>query len=145
MTKEKKSRAAFEQELQRKYLQLQLYRHQLNALTEEKNNLDARSAELRVTIAAIEEFEKIEKGDEIWSSLGSNAFVMSDIKDTKNVLVSIGAGVVIKSTKEHSLEILQSRLNELDEIRRAMEAEILKYSEEVSKLEPEVQRLAQEL
>ena len=134
-----------EKKLQQKYLQLQLYKHQLNALVEEKNNIDNRVAEHRMTIGALEELDKIKDRSEIWSPLGSNAFVMSDIKDTKNVLINIGAGVVIKSTKERSMEILQSRLNELSEVNKSLEAEIIRYSEEVGKLEPEVQHLAQQL
>ena len=139
------SREALEKELQRKYLQMQLYKHQLNAYIEEKNKIDARVEEFKMTIGALEQLDKMKKGDEIWSPLGSNAFVMSDIKDTKNVLINVGAGVVIKSTKEHSIEILQSRLDELNEVNKSLTAEIVKYSEEVGKLEPEVQRLAQKL
>jgi prefoldin alpha subunit len=135
----------FEKELQRKYLQLQLYKHQLNNLVEQRNTIESRVEELKMSIHALEGLEKIKKGDEMWSSLGSNAFVMSDIKDTDNVLINIGAGVVIKNTRERSVEILQSRLNEMEEINTALMAEIIKYSEEVGKLEPEVQRLAQQL
>ena len=141
----KVDRETFEKELQRKYLQLQLYKHQLNTLVEQKNSIESRVEELRMTIHALEGLEKIKKGDEMWSSVGSNAFVMSDIKDTDNVLINIGAGVVIKNTRKRSAEILQSRLNEMEEVNMSLMAEIIKYSEEVSRLEPEVQRLAQQL
>ena len=141
----KVDRETFEKELQRKYLQLQLYKHQLNTLIEQKNSIESRVEELRMTIHALEGLEKIKKGDEMWSSVGSSAFVMSDIKDTENVLINIGAGVVIKNTRKRSAEILQSRLNEMEEVNMSLMAEIIKYSEEVSKLEPEVQRLAQQL
>lgn len=136
---------SIEKELQRKYLQLQLYRHQFNALVEEKNKIDARIAEFRMTINALESLDKIKKGSEIWSPMGSSVFVMSDVKDTENVLVNIGAGVVIKSTRQRSVEILQSRLDEMEEVNRSLAAEILKYGEEIGKLEPEVQELAQKL
>lgn len=141
----KVDRETFEKELQRKYLQLQLYKHQLNTLIEQKNSIESRVEELKMTIHALEGLEKIKKGDEMWSSVGSSAFVMSDIKDTENVLINIGAGVVIKNTRKRSAEILQSRLNEMEEVNMSLMAEIIKYSEEVSKLEPEVQRLAQQL
>ena len=141
----KMDRETFEKELQRKYLQLQLYKHQLNTLVEQKNTIESRVEELKMTIHALEGLENVKKGEEIWSSLGSSAFVMSGIKDTDNVLINIGAGVVIKNTRKRSMEILQSRLNELEEVNTALMAEIIKYSEEVGKLEPEVQRLAQQL
>lgn len=141
----KMDKETFEKELQRKYLQLQLYKHQLNTLVEQRNSIEFRVEELKMTIHALEGLEKIKKGDEIWSSVGSSAFVISDIKDTDNVLINIGAGVVIKNTRKRSAEILQSRLNELEEVNMSLMAEIIKYSEEISRLEPEVQRLAQQL
>ncbi len=140
-----KDREALEKEFQRKYMHLQLYKHQLNAYAEEKGKIDNKIAELRMTVDALEKIGKINKGEEIWSPLGSSTFVMSDVKDIENVLVNIGAGVVIKSTRERSVEILQSRLDEIEDVNRSLIAEIIKYSEEIEKLEPEVQRLAQML
>jgi prefoldin alpha subunit len=70
---------------------------------------------------------------------------MSDVKDTENVLINIGAGVVIKGTRKQSMEILQSRLDELENVDRSLLAEIVKYKEEIDRLEPEVQQLAQQL
>ena len=145
MAKKEFSREEFERELQRKYLQLQLYKHQLNALTEEKNNIDARIAEFRMTLGVLEKLGTIKNNSEIWSPIGSNTFAIAEIKDTENVLVNIGEGVLMKSTKERSIEILQSQLNELSEVNKSLEAEIMKYGEEVGRLEPEVQRLAQQL
>ena len=139
------SRESLEKELQQKYLQLQLYKHQFNAYVEEKNKVDDRVSELRMTIGALEKLGGVSKGDEIWSSLGSSAFVMSGIKDTENVLINVGAGVVVKNTRERSLEILQSRLGELSEVNKSLAAEILKYGEEIGRLEPDVRRLAQKL
>ncbi|MFH0832974.1 MAG: prefoldin subunit alpha [Candidatus Aenigmatarchaeota archaeon] len=132
-----------EKELQRKYLQLQLFKQQLNAMAEEKAMIDERMSELFITIDAISKLGKIKQGEEIWSSLGSGAFVRSGIKDTENVLVSIGAGVVVSETKEKTMEILKSRVDELMKIDSDMVAEINKLSKEVYELESEIQQLAE--
>ncbi|MCX6819599.1 MAG: prefoldin subunit alpha [Candidatus Aenigmarchaeota archaeon] len=132
-----------EKELQRKYLQLQLMKQQMNALLEEKIMLNERITELVSTIDAVKKLEHVRKGQEIWSPLGSAAFLDSDVKDTSKILIGVGAGVILKKTREDAIAILQSRLDEIDAIDKELITEINKYNNQLSVLEPEVQRLAE--
>lgn len=127
--------------LQRKYLQMQLLKQQLNALIEEKNILDDKITEIVITIDALKKLENVKKGEEIWSTLGSGAFIRSDIKDIDTVLISVGAGVVIRERREKAIEILEGRLNELNAIDKEFVAEINKYNQQINKLETEIQNL----
>jgi prefoldin alpha subunit len=131
--------------LQRKYIQLQLLRQQLNALLEEKRLINEQVAELMVTINALQKLEYMKGGDEIWSTLGSNVFIRSDIKDTEKVFVGVGAGTVIKDTRENAIKILESRLNELNNVDKEVVTEINKFSEQINRLEPEFQKLQEGL
>lgn len=132
-----------EKELRKKYTQLQLMKQQLSAFVEQKNMLDEKMAEISQTIGALEHLESVGTGDEIWSPLGSGAFVRSDIKDTETVLVSVGAGIVIRKGKDASVEILKSRLDELSTIDKELFREMAGLAEQVGKLEPEVEKLAE--
>lgn len=132
-----------QKELQRKYLQLQLLKQQLNALLEEKSFVDEKVSEIVVTIDALQNLGKVKKGEEIWSGLGSGSFVRSDIKDVDKVLISVGAGVLIKEERSRAIDILQSRLEELNKIDRDLVAEINRFGDQINRLEPEIQRLAQ--
>ena len=131
-----------ERELQRRYVQLQLLKQQLSTFLEEKSLVDEKVSELVVTIDALRNLGSVKKGEEIWSGLGSGSFVRSDIKDVDRVLISVGAGVVIKEEKNRAIDIMQSRLEELNDIDRDLLTEINRFSDQISKLEPEVQRLA---
>ena|SRR3989338_537005 len=131
-------------ELEKKYIQLQMLRQQFNAFVEEKNLLNEKVSELVVTIDALSKLGSIKQGDEIWSSLGSGAFVRSDIKDIEKVLIGIGAGIIVKEEKNNALEILHNRLSELSGIDSEMVAEINKLGSMIAELEPEVQKLAEE-
>ena len=132
-----------EQEIQRKYMQLQLLKQQLTALLEEKNIIDEKVSELLTTSNALNELGKIKEKEEIWSPLGSGAFVRSDIKDKEKVLVSIGSDIAIKETRTNALEILQERLKEIIEVDKELSAEIEKFNTQIMKLEPEIQQLIQ--
>ena len=133
-----------EKELQRKYLQLQLMKQQMNALLEEKAVLDEKMSELAITINAMEKLKNVKKEQEIWSPLGSAAFVESGINDTDKVLIGIGAGVILKKKREEAMVIIQGRLDELNKIDKEIMTEINKFNDQVARLEPEVQKLAQQ-
>ncbi len=131
-------------ELEKKYIQLQMLKQQLSAFVEEKNLLNEKVSELVVTIDALNKLGNIKQGDEMWSSLGSSAFVRSDIKDIEKVLIGIGAGIVVKEEKGKAAEILHGRLSELSKLDSEMMAEINKLGSMIAELEPEVQKLAEE-
>lgn len=134
-----------EKMLQRKYIQLQLLRQQTNALMEEKKLINERVTELTMTSNALQKMEYMKKGDEIWSTLGSGVFVRSDIKDIDKVFVAVGAGAVIKGTRDNAVKILESRLDELKKLDKEIVTELNKFAEQMSRLEPEIQRLQEHL
>src|SRR3989344_375280 len=132
-----------EKKIQRKYLQLQLLKQEFNALIEEKNLIDNKVTEIATTINALEQLSAVKKGDEIWSSLGSLSFVKSDITDTDNVLVGVGAGVVLTKKREQAAEMLKERIKELDDADKRIVSEINRFGGQIEKSEKEFQKLAE--
>ena len=144
MPRERKEGRELEEEIQRKYIKFQVLKQQLNAMVEEKVLLDSKTNELMVTASALKKLPEVKDGQEIWSTLGSGAFVKADIKDTESVMVEIGAGVYIRKKLEEALKILQTRLNEMEKLNDDLLSEINKFSQQISRLEPELERLIQE-
>lgn len=128
-------------QLQKKYVQLQMLKQQFNAYIEEKNLIDEKVNEVKITIEALQKVSDIKKGTEIWSSVGSGSYVMSDIKNTDTVLVNIGAGVIIKKKMTEAISIMQARLDEIEGISKEIMSSLEELAENISTLEPEVQKL----
>ena len=99
--------------------------------------------EIATTINALEQLSAVKKGDEIWSSLGSLSFVKSDITDTDNVLVGVGAGVVLTKKREQAAEMLKERIKELDDADKRIVSEINRFGGQIEKSEKEFQKLAE--
>jgi len=133
-----------EKAIQKKYIQLQLLKQQTQALLEEKKLISDRVTELTMTSNALQKMEYMKKGDEIWSTLGSGVFVLSDVKDTDKVFVAVGAGTVIKGTRENAIKILDSRIQELTKADAEITAEINRFTEQMNTLEPELMKLQQQ-
>ena len=137
----KKSRSE-EQNLQRKYVQLQIIRQQLAALMEEKKAITEKANEFSMTVSALQKLQDVKNREEMWSSLGSGTFVRSDIKDTEKVFIAVGAGVVLRKTADESIKILSSRLDDLHKFEAELMAEIMKYSQTAEHLEKELEHAA---
>ncbi len=130
-------------ELQTKYVQLQMVKQQAAAFIEEKNLIDEKVGELAASIGALNGLKGVKKGDGAWSSLGAGVFVNSELQDTERVLIGVGAGVVLKKSRDEAVSILESRLSELTELDRKIVAEINSLSGQMESLESDVQKLAE--
>jgi prefoldin alpha subunit len=126
-------------EIQRKYMQYQILKQQLSALIEEKSAINGKTAELSMTISALQKLPDIKNKEEMWSTLGSGTFIRSDIKDTENVFVAVGAGVVIKEKAQNGITILSKRLNELMRFDREIVSQINQFSAQIQRLEKELE------
>jgi prefoldin alpha subunit len=138
-------KAAMEQELQKKYMELQALKQHVGTIVQQKQLIDERQMELRNTIEALKNLDSIKNGEEIWSSLGSSTFVKSAINDITNVLVAVGAGVVLAEKVDKAVAILESRMADLDVLSQDVVKQAEAYIERIGKLEPEVEQLAEEL
>jgi len=134
-----------QEELQHKYIELQILKQQISQYVEQKQALDEKQGEMNATIEALRKIDTIKEGDEMWSSLGSSTFVRSDIKDTKKVLVAVGAGVVTKKPVERAIEILESRVKDLDALSTQIVEQANALLERINELEPQVQKLMEQM
>ncbi|MBI2579095.1 MAG: prefoldin subunit alpha [Candidatus Aenigmarchaeota archaeon] len=133
-----------EKEIQKKYIQAQLLKQQINAMIEQKSAIDEKLGEMAVSLDAISKLEEIRKGEEIWSSVGGGVFVRSDIKDTESILVSVGAGVVAKKSRQRASEILKERMVELKKADLQIMEEVTSYAHQIEELEGEMESMMEE-
>jgi len=134
-----------EREVQKKYIMLQMLKQQLNALAEQKNMINERIAELAVSIDALKKLKDVKEGQNIMTTLGSNVFVSADIQDTEKVLVNIGNGILARKDREDAISFLELRMSEIGDIDRELTSEINKYIEEIQRLEPELQKMVEQM
>lgn len=133
-----------EKEMQKKYVQLYLFREQFRALAEEKGSVEKRISETLVSIDTLSRIDSVKNGEEIWTPVGSGAFLRSDIKDTTEVLLGIGAGIVIKKDRKQAVETLRLRLEELVKIDSEMTSELEKFKRQIGMLEEQLRAMVEE-
>lgn len=128
------------QEIQQKYMILQMMKQQFNSLIEQKNVLDQRVNEITMTSNAIEEISK-KKENQSWSPLGSGVFAFSELKNTDKFLIEIGAGVLLKKDSESAKRILSERITELQTVDTQLIQELTNINSQMQNLEKHLQSL----
>lgn len=140
-----KQKADKREELQTKYIQMQLLRQQFKEMAEQRNALIERVGELQTTIDALEKLDSVKTGSEMWSSIGSSAFVRSDIKDIDSVLIGVGAGVVVRKTRTQAASVLGKRMDDLRAVDNELLEEIAKFAQAIEVVEQQVEKLAEQV
>jgi len=139
---QKSEPSSSEKELQKKYMQFQILRQQLGAMIQEKANMENKISELNMTIVAVKKLDEIKEGEEMWSTLGSGAFVRSNILDKNKTIVDIGLGIFAKKNLEDTKNILHDRLEEISRVFDELSSEIMNMEKQLGMLENDMQSLS---
>ncbi|MBI4009577.1 MAG: prefoldin subunit alpha [Candidatus Aenigmarchaeota archaeon] len=131
-----------EKELQEKIFAYRLFESRLDALLKQRDMLINKLMELQSTINSIEDLHKSE--GEIIFPIGSGAYKVAKTIDKDNVIVEIGANVALEKTAEEGKATLNKRKSGLENSINQLQQEILKVSNAVNQLGPELQDLAKE-
>ena len=101
------------EDLQKKLIEFQILDANFKLLQERAGVLNSKLEELQKTRAAIEELKNT-KPNKTLVPLGSGNFVYGSIENCEDIIVGVGSGVAIKNKREKALEILDSRIKELE-------------------------------
>ncbi|MBI2084022.1 MAG: prefoldin subunit alpha [Candidatus Aenigmarchaeota archaeon] len=128
-----------EKVLQEKMLVYKTLESRLNAFVKQGELVSSKIAEIMSTISSIEEVEK--NKDEVLFKLGSESYISGRITGG-NVLVEIGAGVVLEKPLEEGKEILHKRKEELESALNEIQKGVAETSEAMGKLASEINEIA---
>ena len=129
-------------EIQKKLLRYQLLENSIKGLSQRRELLVNNIMEIESTLNSIEEIEK-NKGEEILVSMGSNVLLPSSLKKTGKMIIELGSSIAIEATPKETKKILDKRKRILQDGLKTIQEQLMKLSDEFSRLEPEIQALMQ--
>lgn len=100
---------------QQKQLEMQLLNQHLQQLQEQIRTLHGQVAEVKAIREDLEELELVKNKDSI-TPLGAGIFLETKIKDVKNVLLNVGAGVMVKKDINSAKKIIEKQIRDLEKI-----------------------------
>ena len=125
-----------QKELQEKVMAFRMLESRLEALVKQRDFIVSRTMELQSTIDSL---DQIEKSNEIMFPVGIDAYTVGKITDKKNVMITIGAGIVLEKNIAEAKETLAGRKVEMEQALQELQNSINNISAGLEQLGPEIQ------
>lgn len=129
---------------QEKYLELQMLNNQLRQIQQQIQSIEQQAQEMDRLSVALGEAKSIEKGQDLLVPLGQGIFLRSKADNMDNVIISVGADVVLEKSFDEALEIVKKQLLELNSITLDMRHEFNTGVQQMHELQHELSQMAAE-
>ena len=134
-----------EEKFQRKYMEYNLYKNQMQGFSEELSTIAETIHVMNTARETLENFDKVKENPDILIPIGAQTFAHAKITDLKSVLVNVGANTILKKDVPKALEALNSQTKELEEARTKIETNMKELAERMEEMEPALEAYAQKL
>jgi prefoldin alpha subunit len=126
------------EELQQRYMEFQLMSRQINLLNQQTQMITSKIEELRVLSESLAEINNLKKGQEILIPVGAGILMKASLNETKEILMNVGAEVVVKKTSEESQKIIESQINELESALSESEQELVELTSMIESIQKDL-------
>ncbi len=124
--------------------ELNAYQQQAEVLQQQIENLNATITDLSVSMDTLETV-KGEDNKETLVPIGAGSFLVTELKNTEEVIISLGAGVAVKKKIDDAKETINEQKIELEELRDKMSNDLQKITDYIIKRSPEAEELMQKV
>ena len=128
-----------EKELQEKMLIYRTLESRLEMFTRQRELINNKLVEIVSTISSIDELGK--KQENILFKIGSEAYAYGDISDKNEILVDVGAGIILEKSIEEGKETLNKRKHDMENAFKEVQTNIAQISNAMGQLGPEINEL----
>ena len=133
-----------EKKAQEVYSEFQILTQHIKQLQSQLEVITQQRAELNATSNSLDEIAKVKEGKEVFVPLSSGIFVKANIKNTSDMLVNVGANVVVKKDLASAKMLIQTQMEEMKKIQKRMLEELEKLTNHAANLEAQLQGLISE-
>jgi prefoldin alpha subunit len=103
-----------------------IFRQQVAEIENQLVAFENRRSELEVVKQSLADM-KHQKDREIMIPVGAGVMVLGKIVDEKNILVNIGANVVVQKTSEEAKKLVEEQLEEINKILDSLKKELERF------------------
>ncbi len=130
-----------EKEVEQKYIMLQMIDAQIKELEKEVEAIEQRAFEITALKASLKALSESKANSRSFAPLGYGIFTESELKNTANVLVNVGSGVLVKKTVPEADEILGKQVAQMDSVISQLTQNLTSLATRAQQIEHEIQAL----
>ena len=124
--------------------EINMYQGQADVLNQQMETVKSTIADLNIASETLETI-KDKKDSETLVPIGAGSFIITEIKNTDEVIVGLGAGVAVKKTVESAQESVKDQKKDLEALLNKMMNDLNKITEIIVRKTPEAEALIQKL
>ena len=133
-----------EKKAQEMYMQFQMLEQRIKQQQQQLESITSHLMELNATSSSLEEFGKISEGKEVFVPFSSGIFAKANIKDVSELLVNVGANVVVKKDISSTKSIIRNQIEEIKKIQKQMINDLENMTNHAAQIEMKLQSLISE-
>ena len=108
--------------------ELNMYQRQAEVLNQQMETVKSTIADLNIASETLETI-KDKKDTETLVPIGAGSFIITEIKNTDEVIVGLGAGVAVKRTIDNAKESIKDQKTDLEALLNKMMTDLNKITE----------------
>ncbi len=124
--------------------EIRSYLGEIEYLRSQVGAIDTTIADLRIVDATLAYIKDKGKGKAIYIPLGSGIAIKGKIEDPDDVIMDVGAGILVGATVDEARENIEKRINALMNLRLALLRKIEEDTRKVNELLKELQEMQPE-
>ena len=133
-----------EQKTQEIYMEYKAIDEHIKQLQKQLEALTNHLVEMHSTNSSLEDLDKIKKHKEIFVPISSGIFAKGTINDTSELLVNVGANVVVTKDIASAKKLIQHQIDEMKKVHKRMLEELQNMAQKAAELEMQLQSLTSE-
>ena len=124
--------------------ELNMYQGQADVLNQQVETVKATISDLNIASETLETI-KDKKDTETLVPIGAGSFIITEIKNTDEVIVGLGAGVAVKKKIDSAQESVKDQKKDLEALLNKMMVDLNKITDIIVRKTPEAEALIQKL
>jgi prefoldin alpha subunit len=124
--------------------ELNTYQGQAEVIQQQIDTLNASIGELAVALETLETVKGEEKKETL-VPIGAGSFLITELKNTEDVIIGLGAGVAVKKKIDDAKVTIEEQKTELEQLRDKMTSDLQQLSEYIRQRTPEAEELMQKV
>jgi len=124
--------------------ELNTYQGQAEVLQQQIETLNATITELQIAMDTLETV-KGQDNKETLVPIGAGSFLITELKNTEEVIIGLGAGVAVKKTVDDAKATIAEQKKELEELKDKMASDLHKITQYIMQRSPEAEELMQKV
>ena len=134
-----------EEKLQSLYMEFQVLGQNIKQLEEKTHALNNQLMELTFTNQSLEDMKKIKPDTEILVPLSGGIYAKAKLKDSKNVIVNVGANTTIVKDVQSTKTLIETQIEEVKKLQANLVNQMQVQTTKAALIEQQINEMASTL